>query len=90
MCKAVGHPQMLLTDILKALRHDVATTEPDEDGLRSCKPGLAWEAANCCPACLLAAIRQIKKTDDLQFDWDFKAAKQRFWNGHNRDTAGVY
>ena len=39
--------------------------------------------ASGCPACVLAAIRQVKDAEFIQFD--YKKAKDQFWEDHPRD-----
>ena len=56
------------------------------DGL---KPGIErlQEAANDCPACMLAAIRQSKiqyppddESPGFYVDWDYQKAKENYWS----------
>lgn len=98
MCKATEHAQADLADIIDALEHDVEATKGEDlyDGsiivctIKNVEPRLAWIVADFCPACLLAAIRQIKRRDAVQFQWDFMEAKKAFWQSFNEQTAGVH
>lgn len=87
MCKVTEHPQAELADIIDALQHDVEATAGDGIMGKVVKPSLAWTVADFCPACLLAAIRQIKPNDALHYEWDFKAAAKEFWQNYNEQIA---
>lgn len=79
MCQLAGHVQRPMAELQAAF----------DNGFKA-----LVEAANDCPACILAARRQYFSTLDaddwISFDdkrsgheWDFKAACKAFWANYN-------
>lgn len=70
MCNFLGNEQSPLTELIA-----IASAKGDcwMDKLRS--------AANECPACMLATLRQSNPTDEL-YTFDFKAEMQRCFNDY--------
>jgi len=44
------------------------------------------DSADCCPACILAALRQCGDNSNY-INFDYKKAKEEFWENHPRESA---
>jgi hypothetical protein len=84
MCVLINEQQLPLADLLLIL---------DSHSFKS-----ICEAANGCPACILAALRArdavneygghyVAGPDDGRNEWSFAQAKVQWWAGYNSDRA---
>lgn len=76
-------PELLAAMRRDAIRHDSILSTNSPFDLSPVEITELAAAANGCPACILAAIRQ----SDVYVQFDYKDAVERFWEEHAGDEA---
>lgn len=86
MCGYGGEQQKPISDLAAAFLRDIEATEFGVDTEDSrVKPEHLEAAAEMCPACMLAAIRQ-SGIDCSAVEFDFKQQQKAYWE-HVNDAA---